>query len=136
MKHKLFIYPLCLILAVSFLAGCKKNDEMKDLITLTNSSVAEKNPDISKPEGQFYETGDGQFKAEGGLVSLGKDSMRVMIEGKEYEFVLSPNAQREISIYNKDEKNLQIMRGTMLLITYTKKDLIWTAETMDILLAN
>ncbi len=124
-----FIISLCLILSMSFLAGCKteKNAPLP---------VATHNPDIKKPEGQFYETGDGQFKAEGGLVSLGKDSMRVMIEGKEYEFVLSPNAQREISIYNKDEKNLQIMRGTMLLITYTKKDLIWTAETMDILLAN
>ena len=130
MKRKLIIYPLCLMLAVSFLSGCKQSNA-KPL------PIATKNPNITKPEGQFYgETASGEFRAEGGLVSLGEDSMRVMIEGKEYEFVLSPNAQREISIYNKDEKNLQIMRGTMLLITYTKKDLIWTAETMDILLAN
>lgn len=131
MKHKLLIYPLCLILAVSFLSGCKKEEGNAPL------PVATKNPNITKPEGQFYgETASGEFRAEGGLVSLGKDSMRVMVEGKEYEFVLSEKAKWEISIYNEDPKNLQIMRGTMLAITYTRKDLIWTAESIEILTAN
>ena len=132
MKRKL-IFMLCLVLAMSMFSGCTKND---GFAKVTDLPVASANPDISKPQGQLYETADGKLKAEGGLVTLGEDFMRVMIEGEEREFALSPNAQREISIYNQDKKNLRIMRGTMLLITYTKKDLIWTAETIDILLAN
>ena len=130
MKRKLLIFPLCLILSMSFLAGCNMKKKAPH-------PIATHNPDISIPEGRFLgETPDGQFRAEGGLVSLGEDSMRAIIEGKEYEFVLSEKVKWELSIFNKDSENPQIMRGTMLGITYSKRDLIWTAETIDIITAN
>ena len=131
MKRKLTALLTCLILVCGLFAGCKNNGESK----VTPLPVATPNPEITHPEGRFYEA-EGKMKAEGGLKALGSDFMRVMIEGQEVEFALTENAQREISIYNKDPKNPRIMQGTMLLITYTQRDLVKFAETMDIITAN
>ena len=64
------------------------------------------------------------------------DFLKLMIEGKEREFVISPDVQRKIDIFNKDEENLQIMRGTMLQLTYEKKDLVFVATDIEIINAN
>lgn len=131
MKQKIFSFILCVILATSVFSACGK----KDGSTVTPLPVATPNPDITHPEGQFYEA-NGEKKAEGGLSVLGEDFLKIMIDGKEIEFTLSEKAMREISIYNKDKKNPRIMRGTMLLITYTERNLIKIAETIDIVTAN
>lgn len=134
MKNKLFAAVMCFILAASLMAGCKK-DEQDATSSITPLPVATANPNITHPEGQYY-TSNGELKAEGGLSVLGSDFLKIMIEGQEVEFALSENAKREISIYNKDKDNPRIMQGTMLLITYTERDLIKIAETMDIIDAN
>ncbi len=134
MKHRIFAAVLSFVMAVSFMTGCGK-DKQNTSSSVTPLPVATANPDITHPEGQFY-TSNGELKAEGGLTVLGSDFLKVMINGQEVEFALSENAKREISIYNKDEKNLRIMRGTMLLITYTERDLIKIADTMDIINSN
>lgn len=132
MKKKILAAILCVVMSVSMMTGCKNNKQESEITPLP---VATSNPEITHPEGQYY-TSDGENKAEGGLTVLGSDFLKVMIEGEEIEFALSKNAQREISIYNKDEKNPRIMQGTMLLITYTERDHIKIAETMDIINAN
>ena len=134
MKNKLFAAVMCFVLAASLMAGCKK-DGQDAMSSITPLPVATANPNITHPEGQYY-TSNGELKAEGGLSVLGSDFLKIMIEGQEVEFALSENAKREISIYNKDKDNPRIMQGTMLLITYTERDLIKIAETMDIINAN
>lgn len=130
MKRKILALCMCLVLSCSLFCGCKK-EEAK----VTPLPIATPNPEITHPEGRYYES-EGQLKAEGGLKVLGSDFMKVMIEGEEIEFALTENAQWEISIYNKDEKNPRLKQGTMLLITYTQRDLVKYAETMDIINAN
>lgn len=133
MKQILTTTILCIVFVTTLLSGCGKDTD--NTSTVTPLPVADANPEITNPQGSFY-TSNGELKAEGGLVTLGSDFMRIMVEGNEVEFALSERAQKEISIYNKDEKNLQIMQGTMLLVTYTERDLIKIAETIDILIAN
>ena len=131
MKRKIIALCMCLLLSCSLFCGCTKDGEAK----VTPLPVATPNPDITHPEGRYYEA-EGEKKAEGGLSVLGDDFMKVMIEGNEIEFALTENAQWEISIYNKDKNNPRLMQGTMLLITYTERDLVKYAETMDIINAN
>lgn len=132
MKKKIILSILCITMATAMFAACKNYNEETNVTPLP---VASPNPDISHPEGELY-ISNGENKAEGGLTVLGEDFLKIMVQGKELEFALSENAKREISIYNKDKNNLRIMRGTMLLITYTERDLIKIAETIDILTAN
>ncbi len=132
MKRRMLAICMCALLSVSVFAGCKKNEGSSKITPLP---VATPNPNITRPQGQYYEV-KGELKAEGGLKALGKDFMKVMIEGEEVEFALTEKAQWEISVYNKDPKNPRIMQGTMLLITYTERDLVKFAETMDILESN
>ena len=134
MRNRIFAAAVSLLMAVSFMTACGK-DKQNASSSVTPLPVATANPDITHPEGQYY-TSNGEKKAEGGLTVLGSDFLKVMIEGQEVEFALSENAKREISIFNKDEKKPRIMRGTMLLITYTERDLIKIAETMDIINSN
>ena len=132
MKKKIILSILCIVMTASMLCACKGNDGGSSVIQLP---VATPNPDISHPEGELY-VSNGEKKAEGGLTVLGKDFLKIMVAGEELEFALSEKAQHEISIYNKDKKNLRIMRGTMLLITYSERNLVKIAETIDILTAN
>ncbi len=120
----------CTVFVMSLCAGCKKDEP-----GVTKLPVATPNPNITHPEGKYYEA-EGALKAEGGLKVLGADFMKVMIEGKEEEFALSEHAQWEISQYNKDPENPRICIGTMLLVTYEVKNLVKVVETMDIITAN
>lgn len=135
MKHKTAAAVFGMIMAVTLISGCGGKNSDNTSSSVTPLPVASANPNITHPEGRIY-VSDGEKKAEGGLSVLGSDFLKIMIDGQETEFALSENARREISIYNKDEKNPTIMQGTMLLITYTERDLIKIAETMDIINAN
>ena len=134
MNRKLVAAIVSLVMAVCVMSACGQDDQNASS-TVTPLPVATANPDITHPEGRYY-TSNGELKAEGGLTVLGNDFLKIMIDGEEIEFALSENAMREISIYNQDENNPRIMQGTMLLITYTERDLIKIAETMDIITSN
>ena len=131
MKNKIVVLALCALITVGMFSACGRKSE-SNVIPLP---VATPNPDISRPEGRFYKIGD-ELKAEGGLSVLGYDFLKIMIEGKETEFALSQKAMKEISFFNKNEKEPMIRRGTMLIITYTIKDLVYTAESIEIVNAN
>ena len=132
MKKNRIALTLCLITLVTCVTACK-NDDKNATISLP---VATANPDITRPEGKFYTVNKDELMADGGLTALGEDFLKIMVEGKEIEFALSKNAMEEIAIYNKDRKNPQIMRGTMLEIRYTKRNLIYVAESIGIINAN
>ena len=131
MTKKITSVILCLICVLSLFSGCQKKEE-GNVVPLP---VAEANPNIKNATGKFFEAGD-LLMAQGGLSVLGTDFLKLMIEGKEWEFVISPEVQRKIDIFNKDEDNLQIMRGTMLQLTYEKKDLVYVATDIEIISAN
>ncbi len=122
---------LSIILAISLFSACA-NKEEGNVISLP---IAETNPNISNPKGEFYEIG-GELKADGGLSVLGTDFLKIMIDGKEIEFALSPEVIHKIEVFNKDKNNLLIKRGTMLSLTYKKQDLIFIATDIEIINAN
>ncbi len=132
MTKKIISLILCVICAVSVFSACGSKEE-GNVVSLP---VAEFNPNITKPEGAFGEEVGGLLTATGGLSVMGTDFLKIMIEGKEYEFVISPEVQRKIDIFNKDKNNLQIMIGTMLKLYYEKRDLIFTATDIEIINAN
>lgn len=131
MTKKIISLILCIVCAVSVFSACGKKEG-----NVVSLPVAEYNPHITKPEGAFGEEVGGLLTATGGLSVMGTDFLKIMIEGKEYEFVISPEVQRKIDIFNKDKDNLQIMIGTMLKLYYEKKDLIFTATDIEIINAN
>ncbi len=132
MTKKIISLILCVICAVSVFSACGSKKE-GNVVSLP---VAEFNPNITKPEGAFGEEVGGLLTATGGLSVMGTDFLKIMIEGKEYEFVISPEVQRKIDIFNKDKNNLQIMIGTMLKLYYEKRDLIFIATDIEIINAN
>lgn len=131
MTKKIISLILCVICTLSVFCACDKKEG-----NVVSLPVAEFNPNITKPEGAFGEEVGGLLTATGGLSVMGTDFLKIMIEGKEYEFVISPEVQRKIDIFNKDKDNLQIMIGTMLKLYYEKKDLIFTATDIEIISAN
>lgn len=132
MKKNRIVLTLCLITLVTCMTACKNEDKN----TTISLPVATANPDITRPEGRFYTVNKDELMAEGGLTALGEDFLKIMVEGKEVEFALSKNAMEEIAVYNKDKKNPKIMRGTMLDIRYTKRNLVYVAESIGIINAN
>jgi len=130
MTKKITSVLLCLICALSLFCACEKKEG--NVVPLP---VADVNPNITDATGKFFEAGD-LLMAQGGLSVMGTDFLKLMIEGKEWEFVISPEVQRKIDIFNKDENNLQIKRGTMLQLTYEKKDLVYVATDIEIISAN
>lgn len=131
MTKKIISLVLCIIFAISVFSACGKEEG-----NVVKLPVAEFNPNISKPEGAFGEESDGRLTATGGLSVMGIDFLKIMIEGDEYEFVISPEVQRKIDVFNKDKKNPQIMIGTMLKLYYEIKDLIFIAKDIEIITAN
>ncbi len=131
MTKRLVSLILCIICTLTVFCACGKNEG--NVISLP---VAEFNPNISKPEGAFGEESGGLLTATGGLSVMGTDFLKLMIEGKEYEFVISPELQRQIDIFNRDKDDLKIMIGTMLKLYYEKKDLVFIATDMEIITAN
>lgn len=133
MKKNRIILTLCLITLLTCVTACKNNDDKSTTISLP---VATANPNITHPEGRFYTVNNDELMADGGLTVLGEDFLKIMVAGEEIEFALSKNAMEEIAVYNKDKKNPKIMRGTMLEIRYTKRNLIYVAESIGIINAN
>lgn len=131
MTKKIISLVLCIIFAVSVFSACGKKEG-----NVVSLPVAEHNPNITKPEGAFGEEAGGLLTATGGLSVMGTDFLKIMIEGKEYEFVISPEVQRKIDVFNKDKKNPQIMIGTMLKLYYEIKDLIFITTDIEIITAN
>lgn len=129
---KILITILCLIFSLGCFTACKKDNEGA---TVTNLPVATQNPNITKTKGEFKEIG-GKLYATGGLSVLGEDFLKIMIDGKEQEFVLSDDAKEAIAFFNKDEDNLMIMKGTMLTIEYHKRNLVFVADSIEIVTAN
>ncbi len=128
---KILITILCLILCSGCFSACKKDNE-SNIIDLP---IASQNPNITNNKGEFYEV-NGELRATGGLSVLGENFLKIMIDGKEREFVLSENAKKQISVYNEDKDNLRIMKGTMLLISYHERNLIHVADSIEIVTAN
>ncbi len=131
MTKKIISLILCIVCTLTIFCACGKKEG-----NVVSLPVAEFNPNISKPEGSFVEEAGGLLTATGGLSVMGTDFLKLMIEGKEYEFVISPEVQRKIDIFNKDKNDLKIMIGTMLKLYYEKKDLIFIATDIEIITAN
>ena len=131
MNKKILSIILCVICVFSIFSACGKTEE-ENLVDLP---IAEANPDITNPVGRFYEA-NGKPYAEGGLSALGDDFLRIMVDGTEYEFKMSDEVKRKIGIFNKDENDLKIKRGTMLGLEYEIEDGKYYAEDIEIINAN
>lgn len=129
MKKRILAVVLCFVCVISLFCACGNDNGIVKL------PVAEHNPDITHPEGSFYEIGD-ELRAEGALSVLGEDFLKLMMEGKEIEFALSDNAKHVINLFNKDKKNLRIKKGTMLIVSYEIKNLVYVAKNIEVLTAN
>jgi len=127
MKNKILLLILCLVLSLSLFSACG-NKEIE-------LPVAEKNEDITKPKGEFFEA-NGKLVAHGGLVTLKENDLTLIIEGNEYTFLMSEDVVRAIEFFNKDENDLKIKRGTMLGLTYEIKDGNYYAKELEIIEAN
>ena len=127
MKRKVLALILCLVLSASLFSACI-NKEVELPIT-------EKNENITKPEGEFFEA-NGKPQAMGGLVSLRKNDLTLIIEGNEYTFLMSDDVKRAVEFFNKDENDLKIKKGTILSLTYEIKDGQYFANELEIIEAN
>lgn len=128
MKKKILSLILCCICAVSLFAACGEPKEIE-------LPIEKYNENITKPQGKFLEI-DGKPTAQGGLSAMGKDYIKLMVEGKEYEFKLSDDVIRKVGIFNKDKDNLMIKRGTVLMLTYEVQDETYFATDIEIINAN
>lgn len=131
MKKRFLAFILCVFCAFSLFIGCDKT-EKENLVELP---IAEPNPDITKPEGSFYEASGKQY-ADGGLSALGDDFIRIMIKGEEIEFEISDVVIRKIGIFNNDKNNLKIKRGTILSLQYEIENEKYIAKDIEIIDAN
>ncbi len=132
MKKRILAFTLCVLFALTIFSGCKKNDD-ENLIDLP---ITEANPDIRKPEGEFYTANGDELYASGGLSALGDNFIRIMVDKTETEFKMSDEVIRKIGIFNKDENNLQIKRGTFISLQYEIKDGKYYAKDIEIITAN
>ena len=130
MIKKIISLILCVLCILTLFTACGKNEN-----NIIDLPIAEPNENIKKPEGMFFET-NGKLAAQGGLSVLGDDFLKIMIEGKEYEFGLSDDVIRKIGIFNKDKENLKIKRGTILMLFYEIKDATYFATDIEIITAN
>lgn len=128
MKNKIISLIMCVICTLTLLTACNEPEE-KDL------PIAEANKNITKPKGSFFETNK-KPAVEGGLVALGDNYLKLMVEGKEYKFETSEDVRRKICIFNKDENDLKIKRGTFLMLMYEIKDGNYYATDIEIVNAN
>lgn len=127
MKRKVLALMLCLVLSSTLFCACGNKE--------VELPVAEKNENITKPEGEFYEA-SGNLKALGGLVTLRKDDLTLIIQGNEYTFIMSDDVKRAIEFFNKDESDLKIKKGTILSLSYEIKDGQYFANELEIIEAN
>ena len=132
MKKRILSLILCVLCAFSLFGACSKSDS-RDLIELP---IAEINPDITKPKGEFYTANGDELYASGGLSALGNEFVRIMIDGKEYEFEMSDEVIKKIGIFNKDKDDLKIKRGTMITLRYRIDGKKYFAEDIEIVTAN
>ena len=132
MKKRILALILCMVCAVSLFCACGEPKEEGNVVKLP---VAEYNPNITHPEGGFSEV-DGKLTADGGLVTLGEDFLKLMIKGEEIEFALSDNAMKQINIFNKNKNDLMIKKGTMLSLTYKNENLVKVVYEIEVINAN
>ncbi len=139
MNKRILATLMCICCITLFFAGCEKKEEPQQESKETlNLPVEEINPDIQDHSGMFLEA-NGKPAAQGGVVSIGKDYdfMKIMIEGKEYEFKLTETSARPLKIWTKDTENPKVKRGTILLFHYEEKDGVFTAtEILSTIEAN
>ena len=127
MKRKVLALILCLIFCLTFFCACGNKE--------VELPVAEKNENITKPEGDFSEV-NGKPRATGGLVTLRKDDLTLIIEGNEYTFLMSDDVKKAVEFFNKDENDLKIKKGTLLSLTYEIKEGQYYANELEIIEAN
>lgn len=127
MKRKVLSLILCLVLSLTLFCACGNKE--------VELPVAEKNENISKPEGEFSEV-NGKPHATGGLVSLRKNDLTLIIQGTEYTFLISDDVKEAIDFFNKDKDNLKIKKGTLLGLAYEIKDGQYYANELEIVEAN
>lgn len=127
MKRKVLALMLCLVLSLTLFCACGNKE--------VELPIAEKNESITKPEGEFFEA-NGKPQAMGGLVTLRKDDLTLIIEGTEYTFLMSDNIKKAVEFFNKDENDLKIKKGTLLSLTYEIKDGQYFANELEIIEAN
>lgn len=127
MKRKVLALILCLVLSTSLFCACGNKE--------VELPIAEKNENITKPEGEFFEA-SGKTYASGGLVSLRKNDLTLIIEGNEYTFLMLDNVKEAIEYFNKDKDNLRIKKGTLLSLLYEIKDGKYYASDLEIVDAN
>lgn len=127
MKRKVLAMILCLVLSTSLFCACGNKE--------VELPIAEKNENITKPEGEFSEV-NGKPHATGGLVTLRKEDLTLIIEGNEYMFLMSDDVKKAVEFFNKDENDLKIKRGTILGLTYEIKDGQYYATELEIIEAN
>jgi hypothetical protein len=129
MKTKILSLILCITFALTLFAGCDIFNKEVEL------PIAEKNENIKKPEGAFKEV-DKKPVAYGGLVSLRKNDLTLIIKGTEYTFIMSDNVKAAVEFFNKDENDLKIKKGTILQLVYEIKDGEYYATDLEIIEAN
>ena len=127
MKRKVIALILCLVLSATLFSACGNKE--------VELPVAEKNENITKPEGEFYEV-NGKPHATGGLVTLRKEDLTLIIQGNEYTFIMSDDVKKAIEFFNKDKNDLRIKKGTILGLTYEIKDATYFATELEIVEAN
>jgi len=127
MKRRVLSLILCLVLSLTLFCACG-NKEIE-------LPIAERNENITKPEGEFFEA-NGEPMVHGGLVSLRKNDLTIIVEGTEYTFIISDDVKKAIEFFNKDKNDLKIKRGTMLGLTYEIKDGEYYATELEIIEAN
>ena len=116
-----------MVLSATFLSACTNKE--------VELPVAEKNENITKPEGEFFES-NGKPQVMGGLVTLRKNDLTLVVEGNEYTFLMSDDVKKAVEFFNKDENDLKIKKGTILSLTYEIKDEEYYATELEIIEAN
>ena len=129
MKNKFLSVALCVVLSVSLLSACDMFNNEVEL------PVTEKNENIKNLKGEFSEV-NGKPQATGGLVTLRKNDLTLIIEGNEYTFLMSDDVKKAVEFFNKDENDLKIKKGTLLSLTYEIKDEEYYATELEIVEAN
>lgn len=128
MKKRILSLIFCVLCVFSLFVACNDSKEIE-------LPIAEANENITKPEGTFL-TVNGKPTAQGGLSALGENYLKIMIEGKEYEFKASAEVMRKIGIFNKDKNDLKIKRGTFLMLPYEMQGDVYFATDIEIIETN
>ena len=76
----------------------------------------------------------GAPSAEGEITALTDTSISLNIQGKDWAFALAEEAQKDISVFNKEEERVKV--GTVVRIFYVEQDGVKTANDLEIIVSN